>query len=240
MRIHHFIVSATAVAAVWGGAVHAQSFEAPKLDIGDKWTYSYEDMGEHREPYTYTNQVFKADGESGWMYGESQAPQPWRKSWVMRYDFQRGGVTEFFEYNAPSQSNPHPVQPGHRYSERLAMDDDIQYPLFVGKKYTVDWPSVDGSSAFQFDVTVESFEKVVTPAGQFDAYKLKFVGHWQLVAGTQSYTGSARRVSWVAPAVKRIVRTEYQDRSIYNNLLNRSVEELVKWEPKAPVPAGLQ
>lgn len=240
MRIQHFFVSAIAVAAVLGGVVHAQSLEAPKLDVGDKWTYAYEDLGEHQEPYTYTNQVFKADGESGWLYGESQASKPWRKSWVMRYDFQRGGVTEFFEYNAPSRSNPHPVQPGPRYSERLTMDDDIQYPLFVGKTYKVDWPSVNGSSAFQFDVTVESFEKVTTPAGEFDAYKLKFVGRWQRVIGTERYIGSARRVSWVAPAVKRIVRTEYQDRNIYNNLANRSVEELVKWEPKTAVPADLQ
>lgn len=240
MRIHHFFVSATVVAAVWGGAVHAQSFDAPRFDIGDKWTYSYEDLGEHLAPYTYTNQVFKADGESGWLYGESQAANPWRKSWVMRYDFQRGGVTEFFEFNAPSRSNPHPVQPGHRYSERLAMDDDIQYPLFVGKTYKVEWPSVNGSSAFQFDVTVESFEKVTTPAGQFDAYKLKFVGHWQRFIDTQNLVGSARRISWVAPAVKRIVRTEYLDRNIYNNLANQSVEELVKWEPKATVPAGIQ
>ena len=101
-------------------------------------------------------------------------------------------------------------------------------------------PAVNGGSSYQYTVMVDAFEKVTTPAGQFDAYKLKFDGYWNRLVGYQTYSGSSTRVSWVAPEVKRIVRTEYQDRDSRNGLSNQSVEELVKWEPKTPVPPGIK
>ena len=240
MRFHNFILSVIAASTFHCGLANSQNFEAPKFDVGDKWTYSYRNIGDRKDPYTYTHQVFKADADSGWLYAESQASNPNRRSWISRFDFKRGGIKESFEYNPQTPGNPNPIQPGNRYKETLSVDDEIQYPLFVGKKYKLEMPAVNGGSSYQYTVMVDAFEKVTTPAGQFDVYKLTFEGYWNRLDGIQSYNGSTTRVSWVAPNVKRIVRTEYQDRTNRNRLFNQWVEELVKWEPKATVPPGIK
>jgi hypothetical protein len=80
----------------------------------------------------------------------------------------------------------------------------------------------------EIDFKVVSAEKLATPAGEFDTFKIESSG-W--ITGV-SWQGSFRmaQVQWYAPAIGRIVKSEYQD---YRNgrLWNNTVTELKSFKP---------
>ncbi len=212
----------------------AQTLDShPVFDVGDKWTYRHQNIGDRKDPYTFTNQTYKSEEGSAWLYGESQDPQSARKTFVWRYDYKRGDAMEGFEFDAAS-----PKLIGKRFSNRQKLDDSIQFPLAVGKKYTVTENWNDGNGNTKYDVEVETFEKVKTEAGEFDAYRIKLAGWWTRT-GNGSGTGRAEQTIYFAPAVKRIVKSEYVDRLNNGARSGANVRELIKWEPKAPLPAAI-
>ena len=90
--------------------------------------------------------------------------------------------------------------------------DSLKFPLEVGKsweaKFVVSSPS-GAKSRGSIDTKVASFEKVKTPAGEFDAYRVTSEG-W--INGV-SWNGSFKRTmtQWYAPSVHRVVRTEWKE-----------------------------
>ncbi len=205
----------------------------PKFDVGDKWTFRYQDTGNNKDPYLYTNQVYKSEAGSAWLYGETQNPSSQRKQFIHRYDHQHYGAKEKFEFLADT-----PKVPGQRYSNLMKEDEVIQFPLSVGKKYAVKWDYDNGGGYSQYTVEVVAFEKIKVEAGEFDTYQLKLSGYWYNTTGNKA-SGPSQETLWFAPKVKRIVKSEYIDRTTARMAFNSSTEELVKWEPKAALPAGL-
>lgn len=180
---------------------HAQTLQAQaEFDVGDKWTYRVHNKGDRLEPYVLTDQAFKSDAGSGWFFQETQEPNAPRKQAVWRYDYKRADRMEGFEFQPQS-----PSFSGARFSNRQPLEDYIQLPLLVGKKYTVkrDWDSGQGFD--KLDAEVVAFEKVKTEAGEFDAYRIKLSGWWtRTVDG--NFSGSVGTTIHFAPAIKKFVK----------------------------------
>jgi hypothetical protein len=204
---------------------HAQVLEVqPTFNVGDKWTYRYHNIGDKKEAYIYTEQVYKTDGESGWIYGETQNIENQRKQNIKRYDYKRGDVKEFFEVNPLNPQNP-----GVRYSNLLNKDDAIKFPLTVGKKYQVKWDYSNNKGYTEYEVEVQGFEKIKVEAGEFDAYRIKFDGWWYNTVDNHAH-GRAAMTQWFSPSAKRLVKIESKDTTTSGTVFNSNITELVKWE----------
>jgi hypothetical protein len=105
----------------------------------------------------------------------------------------------------------------------------LNFPLEVGKawdiKYALQSPS-GAKSRIELSNKVLSHEKVTTPAGEFDAYKIENSG-W--VNGV-SWVGAFKIVQtvWYAPAVNRMVRAEFKE---YRRDGNETLMELKSFTP---------
>lgn len=230
-----WVVGVCLLSGIAGGVYNvaqAQTLEAqPVFDVGDKWTYRFHNIGDRKEPYMYTQQAYKSEGGVGWLYVEINNNESPRKQAIYRYDYKRADAKERFEFKAKK-----PRETGRRYFNSQPQDDWIQFPLVVGKKYnlTFEWNNGEGNT--KYDVEVENFQKVTTPAGEFDAFRIKASGWWMRTSNG-SGSGRAETVVYYAPAVKRYVKWEFTDRTPGGMQWNSQITELVKWEPKASLSA---
>lgn len=229
---------AAGLALTLHGGVSAQTLDAhPEFDVGDKWTYRVHNKGDRKEPYLFTNQAFKSEAGSGWIYGETKEPNSRRPQFIWRYDYQRADLKEGFAFNPQK-----PTTPGPRFANNQPQDDLVQLPLNVGKRYAVKFDWNDGNGFNKYDVEVEAFEKIRTEAGEFEVYRIKASGWWTRTGGgTNGWTGSGRagHLIYFAPSAKRYVKWESFDRNANGQPWNERVTEIIKWEPKAPLDAAL-
>ena len=105
----------------------------------------------------------------------------------------------------------------------------LQFPLEVGKKWEGRWEttSLTQETRWTASAEVEAIESVTVPAGTFQAFKVKFQGTYNgraFATGRGSWTGSRQETAWYAPAVKRVVKMQWQERS--GNYNNRVINEL--------------
>ncbi len=213
----------------------AQTLESnPEFDVGDKWTYRYQNTGDRKDPYLYTHQAYKSEFNTALLFYESQAPEANRKQGIDRYYYKRADVKERYEFNSEK-----PRIPGKRYHNSQPSDDRIQFPLTVGKKYNVKFDWGNGEGYTKYDVEVEAFEKIKVDAGEFDAYRIKLSGWWMRTSNG-NYSGRAEFTLWYSPTVKRLVKGYYFDLQTSGFTWNANTVELVKWEPKAPLPVFLE
>lgn len=87
----------------------------------------------------------------------------------------------------------------------------VKFPLTVGESWKSGYLAEGATSKSKGDLEVKvvAREKVKTPAGEFDAFKIESAG-W--ITGV-SWSGSFRvaQVQWFAPAIGRFVQSEYKD-----------------------------
>ena len=107
----------------------------------------------------------------------------------------------------------------------------IKQPMAVGDSWKSVYESVglnQARSKGDFDAKVVATEKVTTPAGTFDTFRIES-GGW--VTGI-SWTGSVRvaQVQWYAPSIGRLVRTEFKDYR-GGNLWTNTATELKSFQP---------
>lgn len=116
---------------------------------------------------------------------------------------------------------------GTRFDPPIA---GFKFPLVVGEawKSSVLAEGTSSKSKTDVDVKVVAREKVKTPAGEFDAFKIESEG-W--INGI-SWSGAIRftEVRWYAPATGRVVKTEYKD---FRNgqLWTNTLTELKSFKP---------
>jgi hypothetical protein len=183
---------------------------APKFAVGDRWVYKEADIGNNKEPFTYANEVKEANDEIAWLYGTQGSREFWWK-----YDVKRAIFIERRQFSAEAADTRGKVA----YSRHEKQDIRIQFPLEVGKSYPVKeyWSNSDGTSGDNdLKVTVESYEKVKTAAGEFDAYRISSKGWWnkRIDPRYPNFRGGAGQiefVDWYAPAVKRVIKYEQKD-----------------------------
>ncbi|MCW5655674.1 hypothetical protein [Hydrogenophaga sp.] len=117
---------------------------------------------------------------------------------------------------------------GSRYNPPVPL---VKLPLSVGSAWDADYEStaVNGNlSRAEVSYKVAAQEKIETPAGVFDAFKIESVGwlrgvNWRGVVRVQ-------QTMWYAPFIGRSVRTEYKDYR-GNNLWNDTLTELKSFKP---------
>lgn len=214
--------------------LNAQTLDIhPIFEMGDKWTYRYQNKGDRKDPYLYTSQAYLTKNGNAWLYVESQNPDANHKQAVQRYDYKRADVMEQFAFNPKKRSLR-----GKRFSNRQPMDDWIQLPMVIGKKYDIkeDWTNGEGNN--KYDVEIEAFEKIKVEAGEFETYRIKYSGWWTRT-GNGSGSGRVDSTLWYSPIVKRIVKRNYIDRTPQGSTWNENTTELVKWEPRAELPAAV-
>lgn len=206
----------------------AQTQDAPIAPVaGDKWTYQHHNKGDKLEPYLYSHQVKKIDGTSAWIQGESRQPNARRPAFVVRQDTARLENVELFEFDAAA-----PNGAGQRVYDRSKVDGWLQFPLAVGKKYTVKRTWDNGEGFDELTAEVKAFEKVKVQAGEFDAYRITYAGFWNRRAGG-NFSGRTEHEVWYAPAAKSVVRWHYMNRTSNGGSWNNTATELVKFEPGA-------
>lgn len=208
----------------------------PPFEIGDRWTYREQNVGDRKDPFISVSQAFKSETSSGWIYFDSKNPDATRKKGVHRFDYKRGDVKESFAYDVAK-----PDFIGNRFSNFQPFDDIFQLPLTIGKKYNVKWEWSNGQGFDEYKIEVEAFEKVKIEAGEFEAYRVNMAGFWNQTLNPNGQAGSGRlgRTYWYAPAVKRVVKSETFSRTFRGGLNGQYVTELIKWEPKAALDAAL-
>nr|WP_295785295.1 hypothetical protein [Rhodoferax sp.] len=219
-------------------AIHAQPLQAqPEFEVGDKWSYRHTNKGDVKPPFILTSQAYKLDGDSAWLYEETQNPAVQRKRSIWHFDYKRASQIERYGFQSLS-----PYQPGDLLFTAKADQEYIQYPLVVGKKYSLERKHLVNSGSTKYDAEVEAFEKVKTDAGEFDAFRIKLSGWWTSPADALSLQdtenkGRATIVIYFAPSVKRFVKWQENDWRPKGAPWTNYEIELVKWEPKAELPS---
>ena len=125
----------------------------------------------------------------------------------------------------------HQVQSGSSGTRYDPPFPALKFPLVVGNSWKGVYEATGATGArskAEIDFKVVAAEKLVTPAGEFETLKIESNG-W--ITGI-SWQGSFRmaQAQWYAPAISRIVRSEYKD---YRNgrLWTDTVTELKSFKP---------
>lgn len=207
-------------------SVGAQTLDAPALPgVGDKWTYRFHNKGDKREPYLYSNQIKTIDGDSAWVYSETNETNARYPRSVWRQEMRSAEFVERFEFDEAAANGA-----GKSIVNRAKNDKWLQFPLAVGKKYTVKRHWDNGNGFDEFTAEVQATEKVKVEGGEFDSYRIRFTGFWnQRVGG--NYSGRSENIFWYAPEVKGVVKWLYTNRNSGGSAWNDMTTELVKWEP---------
>ncbi len=99
---------------------------------------------------------------------------------------------------------------GRKHSTYLP---SLHFPLGVTSSWNEKYQLVkDGVTIFgNLDVKVVGFEKVTVPAGTFDAFKLEYKGYYSR-SDYPGFSGFMKQTYWYAPALKRLIKTVYEDK----------------------------
>lgn len=116
---------------------------------------------------------------------------------------------------------------GTRYDPPIS---HFKFPLVVGDRWKSSFVAEGANfkSKTDLELKVAARETVKTPAGEFDTFKIESEG-W--INGV-SWSGAIRMtdVRWYAPAIGRVVKSEYKDYR-NNRLWNDTVTELKSFKP---------
>ncbi|MBI3149429.1 MAG: caspase family protein [Betaproteobacteria bacterium] len=110
----------------------------------------------------------------------------------------------------------------------------LAFPLGVGKtwEYTYRRKRNDdaGITTYSVKARVEGLEKIETPAGVFEAFKVVHKKIYETSSGGKNWSSSAEEIYWYAPDARRWVRHDLIDRTSSGRIADQYREELVKLE----------
>lgn len=206
-----------------GAAAGQELAQLPQLHVGDRWRFVRRIQGQG-DALAFSHEVKRIDGDEALILGEGPQGRFWstyqlsRAHWVRQYTFdatasdQKGAVT----YDG-SQDEPL-----------------LSFPLAVGKQWPHrrSWKNAQGSTGADEGIAkVVALEKVTTPAGEFDAFRIEVRGKFT------NYQSRVRdrfaATQWYAPSAKRIVRAEYKS-WFQGRLATHYVDELTDMQLRAP------
>jgi hypothetical protein len=166
---------------------------APDIRVGDSWTYRITDRytgfarGEERYEVTEVGPArirVSVSGDSG------DAVHVYDRGW----NWLRRPATNLptFEYSPAYKAMEFPLAAGARWRERLMATD-----VADGRRHPV-W--ING--------TVEGWERVTVPAGEFDALKIRRTVFFDYNVPTIRGRSEIVEYDWYVPAVRQVVRRE--------------------------------
>ncbi|NVD70037.1 hypothetical protein HUX88_05640 [Duganella sp. BJB1802] len=189
---------------------------APKISVGDSWTYQLTDLWKN-EPGDLNRTEVTAVNDSDILADIKHAATG---ALVAQTRFTR-------EMNPFDLGKTHLDQAFVRYA----------FPLEVGKEWK-STASGDNAAAgkrwrYQFEGKVVGWEKVKVPAGEFDALKIAVVGYFQgEQVSRRGGSGQLNETVWYAPAVNNYVKLEYNDTNLQGHPHNRHLWELTDYARK--------
>lgn len=158
--------------------------DAPAFVVGEKWTFKFENDLEPSKNSTYAQTV--SNVESG------------------RAIINNG--------SAILDANANLVKLGS--ASYAPSDGKLRFPLRVGDSWASSYAYRTGTweALGERQTTVVGVERIDTPAGSFDAFKLEQVVSWSAGGGNKR-EGRTRETDWFAPAVGRIVKADFVDQA---------------------------
>jgi len=152
--------------------------ERPEIKVGDKWVHACTYGLQKLNPVTEITSVDQS-GIKETMDGKA--------------------VTLTLDLNLVDSPEVSFSEHLHRFS----------FPLEVGKQWTAKHNFVNhengGSGTERTTVKVVSYEKVRVPAGEFDAFKLKWDSTW---TDKSNAIGTTQMTYWYAPAARNVVKSD--------------------------------
>ena len=188
---------------------------SPKMRVGDNWVY--EGWSRKNKRDTYRNRIVEVS-EDG--------------SFVIEIRGETSGRYKHRYYDNKFRW----VKTIDKKTEKILKTKKCKYnkswfPLFVGKKWVEECyltSSVSGrKDDYKLTYIVQSYEKVKTKAGIFEAFKIKEL-NWVIGSTSQK---KWRRIYWYSPQVKRTVKVE-SNYQYWSDLIKFS---LAKLDATAPV-----
>ena len=183
--------------------------QAPVFSVGERWEFSFENALEPQKNEHYSQTVASVDG------GQAALTVNDRKAASVLLDANGNLVKTASGSYEPS-------------------DGKLQFPLSVGKRWSLSYVYRTGTWTSQVDRTakVVGVERIHTAAGDFDTFRIEQATSWSGASGNGGYGGS-RETEWYAPAVGRIVRMDYEDQSPRQAPTTTHVE-MTSFRPAAP------
>lgn len=107
----------------------------------------------------------------------------------------------------------------------------LAFPLAVGKtwEYTYRRKRNDdlGVTIYRVKAKVEAFERIETPAGSFEAFKVVHQKHYETSKEGRNWTSTSEEVFWYAPSARRWVRRDLIDRDSRGRIADKYREEVI-------------
>ncbi len=158
----------------------------PDLKVGDTWRYVETDQRTNvKTRDREVRLVSFADGQ--WTGTDS------------------GGVYKILPNLSLVESSTSRTETGER--------TDFVFPLKTGTKWSqkYGWTNLvtNAKGGAEAEVRVLAYEKIKTPVGEFDSFKVEVKGFWKNT--TQGNSGRFTETHWYAPAVRNVVQREYDD-----------------------------
>lgn len=184
--------------------------ERPDVKVGDSWTYKQTFVlgGEPAQPSTFL--VIEVSGDRI-LTRTGPRTDAWTRDWGQTETARAGKVT---------------------FSAAPAWEH-YRFPLEVGQGWTSSFKTVSHSGErhqdWEWTGKVEAVESVTTAAGTFEALRVRIDGSYRCTKGC-NFSGTRAQTLWYAPAVKRHVKTEFEERSGGSHV-HREAFELVGYKP---------
>jgi hypothetical protein len=194
-----------------------EKVEAPVWNVGDKWTYK-DVTGS-----TWTNEV--KDSKEDLFIVKMGGIQDLYAS-----DYEE--IQDLYAFDKKTMNVKFLIgESGKRLKSRIRPGKILNFPMFVGKKWTDTNTKIPigGSSEVTYlsEFKIESVETVTTLAGSFKAYKI----YYKLT--NMGYRGSSGwfRV-WYAPDVKTWIKREVEKTGFFARAYELQDAELISYELK--------
>lgn len=185
---------------------------------GEYWKYSVIDNLQNVN-VEQTHEVAQAvEGGKAWVLETFVHTD--RKLWRL-YNSQTGFYETTRKYD-PSKTNLRGAQ-----TLSPPRESRLQFPLAIGKSYSIveNWPNGLGSN--KLDLKVKSTEKISTPAGEFEVWRVAFSGTFANSTDAEQ-RGEVKGEFWYSPLAKRIVKSDAKD-YFKGRAVHHEVVELLEW-----------
>ena len=167
--------------------------ERPEIKEGESWVYQVTEVitGDKRQPNTQT--VKQVTNDRILVENSNGSIATFTREWN-QIDNKQGDTVTF-------KADPAWIQ--------------YDFPLEVGKKWSPRFTAIsrngEQTTRWRWDAVVDGVEKVTVPAGTFEAFRIRIDGFYNGARGTSSWTGRRTQMVWYAPAVKRTIKSEWEE-----------------------------
>ncbi len=200
----------TTVQAPASSVTTGNTVGAPAVMVGDSYTFEVENTSDSKRSYVLIREITAIEGNR--MTVETTNAKSSRKR------------TTYFDRAWGYLGSESGVNDGVSFSPALKYFD---FPLSVGKKWTSQSTETDKNTGHQryhtIRGTVEKWEKVRVPAGEFEALKIVL----KTEVKNDNKISSGTDVSWYVPALRRSVKSELSGLNTSSGRMEKKIIRLL-------------